>query len=156
MAEKTCRKCSITQPIAEFYPHPQMRDGHLNMCKTCSKLATKRHYREHPEHYRAYERGRANLAHRVDAREAYRKSLDGTAVLSRGKKAYVTRNPQKRAAHVAVGNALRNGRLVRQPCEKCGAEKVHAHHDDYTKPLDVRWLCNTHHIEHHKQLREVA
>lgn len=36
-------------------------------------------------------------------------------------------------------------------CEKCGAPKAHAHHDDYTKPLDVRWLCRScHGVEHRK------
>lgn len=39
-------------------------------------------------------------------------------------------------------------KLPMQPCEKCGSTtKVHRHHDDYSKPLEVRWLCH----EHHKQ-----
>ena len=47
---------------------------------------------------------------------------------------------------------IRSGKLIRQPCEVCGTnEKVEAHHDDYTKPLEVRWLCKKHHAEHHKQ-----
>lgn len=42
--------------------------------------------------------------------------------------------------------AIRSGKLVRGPCEVCGTSKrVGAHHDDYNKPLDVRWLCGTHH-----------
>ena len=45
---------------------------------------------------------------------------------------------------------IKHGKLVRQPCEICGDIKVDAHHDDYMKPLDVRWLCKKHHIEHHK------
>jgi ribosomal protein S27AE len=40
-----------------------------------------------------------------------------------------------------VGNAVRNGRLTKEPCLFCGEEKVHAHHRDYSKPLDVIWLC---------------
>jgi len=52
-------------------------------------------------------------------------------------------------AHNAVNHAISSGRMVRQPCERCGAEKVHAHHDDYSKPLEVRWLCSAcHGIEH--------
>lgn len=42
--------------------------------------------------------------------------------------------------------------MQRQPCEVCGAEKSHAHHDDYGQPLVVRWLCHSHHMEHHAML----
>jgi len=64
------------------------------------------------------------------------------------KRSWIERNPEKRAAHIVVGNAVRDGKLVKQPCEKCGAaDRVHAHHDDYSKPLDVRWLCPLHHGE---------
>lgn len=50
-----------------------------------------------------------------------------------------------------TSNAIKRGRLVRQPCEVCGAERVEAHHDDYSRPYDVRWLCKRHHDEHHMQ-----
>lgn len=53
-------------------------------------------------------------------------------------------------AHHAVQQEIRIGRLTRQPCEVCGAERVDAHHDDYSKPLDVRWLCRGHHLKHHR------
>ena len=57
----------------------------------------------------------------------------------------------QRAAHHQVEYALANGSLLREPCEVCGAEKVDAHHDDYSKPLSVRWLCRKHHLEHHRK-----
>lgn len=52
-------------------------------------------------------------------------------------------------AHKVVGNAVKDGRLVKKPCECCGDEKAEAHHDDYSKPLDVRWLCRKCHKKHH-------
>lgn len=57
---------------------------------------------------------------------------------------------ERRRAHVAAGCALAAGKLIRQPCEVCGSGRyVEAHHDDYAKPLDVRWLCKSHHRQHH-------
>jgi hypothetical protein len=54
-------------------------------------------------------------------------------------------NPEKVRAHSRVAHAVRRGDLVRQPCEECGSTETHAHHDDYSKPLEVRWLCAVHH-----------
>ena len=48
---------------------------------------------------------------------------------------------------------VKRGHVTRGCCEVCGDEKVEAHHEDYTKPLDVRWLCKLHHLQAHgKQL----
>jgi hypothetical protein len=57
------------------------------------------------------------------------------------------RFPLKAAAHAAVACASRRGTLVRQTCQVCGSARSHAHHDDYSKPLTVRWLCALHHKE---------
>lgn len=90
------------------------------------------------------------LPHRVEMREKYQQTPIGAEAMRRGKRKYIRANPEKRGAHIAVGNALRDGKLFRQPCEKCG-KRAQAHHDDYSKPLEVRWLCTTHHREHHRE-----
>lgn len=56
-------------------------------------------------------------------------------------------------ARRAVRQAVLNGTLKRLPCEVCGEPKTHGHHDDYSKPLDVRWLCPKHHVEHHNKIK---
>lgn len=48
-----------------------------------------------------------------------------------------------------TAKAIKKGIITRQPCQVCGIEKVDAHHEDYTKPLDVLWLCRLHHMQHH-------
>lgn len=67
---------------------------------------------------------------------------------------------EERRLRSRVGNATRYlvsiGALSRGPCEVCGSPKAHAHHDDYTKPREVRWLCVTHHHALHKRLRSEA
>lgn len=58
--------------------------------------------------------------------------------------------PKKRKAHKTIQNAVRAGRVVKQPCLVCGDKKSEAHHCDYNKPLDVDWLCRQHHVLWHK------
>jgi ribosomal protein S27AE len=65
------------------------------------------------------------------------------------KKIQNERYPDRVAARVAVAHAVRAGKLERLPCEACGTPKSFAHHDDYTKPLGVRWLCRPCHLKEH-------
>lgn len=56
----------------------------------------------------------------------------------------------KRHARVLMAKAIRSGDLRRGPCEKCGTtEHIHGHHTDYTQPLKVMWLCDSHHTQIH-------
>lgn len=153
---KRCFKCEVEKPRSDFYKHKEMSDGLLGKCKECTKADARNNYTLNRERYREYEKSRANLPHRIFGRREYARSEHGKAVGNKCKIAYIERNPIKRAAHIAVGNAVRDGRLIKQPCEICGDEQVHAHHDDYAKPLEVRWLCNTHHNEWHRINGEAA
>lgn len=63
---------------------------------------------------------------------------------------YNARHPEKRAAHKAVERAMERGEMIPSPCEQCGDEKSQAHHHDYSKPLDVTWLCYSCHMAHHR------
>ncbi len=65
-------------------------------------------------------------------------------------------NPEQRnKAYSIVYIATRNGTLVKQPCEHCLEVnwKSEAHHEDYSKPLEVIWLCKLHHRLKHKQIK---
>lgn len=58
---------------------------------------------------------------------------------------------RKRANARAIANVYqRRGKLKRKPCENCGAKRTEKHHDDYSKPLQVRWLCKGCHQTLHK------
>lgn len=63
-------------------------------------------------------------------------------------------NPEQHRVQVAVYRAIKAGKLVREPCEICGDPRSHAHHDDYSKPFEVRWFCALHHKLYHKYLIE--
>lgn len=60
------------------------------------------------------------------------------------------RNPEKVKAREAVYKAKKSGKLIIEPCSVCNStENIHAHHEDYSKPLDVIWLCNKCHHDKH-------
>jgi hypothetical protein len=137
---KTCFKCQKNKPVSEFYRHPKMGDGRLGKCKACTKADVTKHRNENIKKIRAYDNRRAKLPHRKELR-------------NRVNEKYFKNNPRRRRAMHAVNNAVRAGRLVRQPCQVCGSEKwIHAHHENYDKPLDVMWLCPAHHKERHKEI----
>lgn len=46
----------------------------------------------------------------------------------------------------------RRGKLIQDPCEVCGSKDSQMHHDDYSKPLEVRWFCRRHHGYLHNPL----
>lgn len=64
------------------------------------------------------------------------------------KKTCTRRDKHKEAARYRLRTELKSGRMERQPCEVCG-KKAEAHHPDYSKPLEVRWLCRKHHAMEH-------
>lgn len=61
-----------------------------------------------------------------------------------------------RRARQALSSAVRSGRLVRLPCTVCLSGKAEGHHDDYSKPLEVVWLCKEHHRQRHVYLTEAG
>ena len=66
---------------------------------------------------------------------------------------WATANPKAKWAHVALRSALRRGLLSREACEVCGEARTDGHHDDYDRPMLVRWLCRKHHRAHHSATR---
>lgn len=99
-----------------------------NGCRTCRQCAADR--------AREYRKGRA-------ARRNWSETAKQKAAESH--KRWAEKHPEKTEAHKALGYAVRKGRVSKGPCEVCGESLVHGHHDDYSKPLEVRWLCPKHH-----------
>jgi hypothetical protein len=119
---KTCADCFKEKTLKQFYKHPKTRDGRAGACKECAKARTTKRRRE------------TNYA----AQRKYESSEKGRSK----RRAYTS-------ANLSVFHAIRRGDLERKPCEVCGAETSEAHHPDYAKPLDVMWLCRSHHIQWH-------
>jgi hypothetical protein len=154
MHEKLCFKCNIVKPLSEFYKHPQMADGRLGKCKECTKKDTSKReamlskvpeWKEKELARHREKSSRARACGKVSSRE----------ICNKGQRAWYQRNKEKKYAHGCVSNALKSGKLTRQPCEVCNEPRVQAHHDDYSKPLDVKWLCVKHHAERHIELNRL-
>ena len=127
--EKTCFRCHATKPLDEFYRHPQMSDGRLGKCKECTKADVRADYASLSKTKKQKRRKRVRLYMRN-----YRKTEDQA----------------KRGARMVVCGALLCGALKKGPCEQHGPDckgRIEAHHDNYSKPLEVRWVCQWHHSQ---------
>ena len=148
---KYCRSCKTEKQKSEFGNRKASKDGLSAKCKSCQS---------------EYDKLRANNPDRVLARELYQKTDAGIEALNRARKKYAANNKgkiyevtksyrennkKKYRAHGKIAYEIKMGNLTKKPCEICGSiSNLNAHHDDYDKPLDIRWLCSKHHAEWHK------
>jgi hypothetical protein len=142
---KKCFKCNEVKELSEFYPHKKMADGHLNKCKECTKKDSEENFKrklQDPD-WQIKERERQRI------KEARRRDL-GLA-----KKYKKTPQPKekRKERYGEYLSAIKTKKLIPQPCEVCGKEKAQGHHEDYSKSLDVVWLCIRHHQDRHIHLR---
>jgi len=137
-----------------------MADGRLNFCKPCKKTEATNHRTLNIEKVRAYDRKRAQEPKSKEGRRDYaeRKKLDPefTARQAVFRKAWQERNKVKRAAHTILGNAVKDNRVSKPDnCDWCGATgKIHGHHENYDRPLEVSWLCPSCHGQRHREINE--
>ena len=120
VTEKTCTKCLQTKFLGEFNRAKKGGLGYFSRCRQCRAWDKKFLYKENPTRKRV---------HRAR---------------------YQVKNKTQHVAHNTVTRFFRNGDLSKEPCVVCGEGKVEAHHSDYRKPLDVMWLCPTHHRAWHR------
>lgn len=133
---KACSKCQACKPISEFHLNKRSKDGRQSKCKECAKANSIAHRAKNADHTRAYDKAR-----------------DKSPIRAYSLKGRVAKNlalfPERNRARLKVFSAIKSGKLKPLPCFSCGAEKVDAHHPDYSSPLDVVWLCRSHHMMVH-------
>lgn len=130
-----CKSCERHFGPNAFYA------SNLSTCKECVKARTRDRARTNPA-VQEYDRARAKTPER---------RAKTRAITTKWRQ----ENPAGYAAQTAVGNAVRDGRLAKLPCLFCASDRVHAHHRDYAKPLDVIWLCPKCHHRLHAAFPEV-
>lgn len=131
----TCRVCGEAKPRSDYYARQVRIAGDVGECKDCTRARVRRRAMTDPK-VQEYDRKRAKAPHR-------------RAAAKRVSERWNAQNKDAYRAHYLVGNAVRDGRLKKSPCLFCSALYVHAHHRDYSKPLEVIWLCpKCHHRLH--------
>ena len=125
-----CSKCKFVGDIQFFFKNNSKKTGHDNYCKKCRIIINKCDHKTYLSVIRDWQK--------KNKEKVYASS-----------KKWAENNKEKLSAHKAVSVAIRSGKLTKKDCEVCGSKKVDAHHDDYTKKLDVRWLCRFHHKQLH-------
>jgi hypothetical protein len=143
-----CNICGTSSMEANFYRHVTSR------CAECHKRKVRENRVEKIDYYRSYDAKRyKEQPHRKQMNEQYAKTPRGIEVAKRCRKKWMALNQVKRKAHILVGNAVRDGKLEKpKACQVCGKEhrRIHGHHSDYSKPLDVIWVCPPCHQEFHR------
>ena len=141
MDEKWCPKCKDNRPIEEFCKRKGTKDGLSYWCVGCREANKSNWRKNNRDKVRACDL-RFRLRHPERIRIKNRE--------------YGRNNREKRRAKQSVKYALRSGRLVRpDTCSRCGTPcKPHGHHDDYSKRLEVEWLCAVCHPIADKERRE--
>lgn len=132
-----CSLCRSEKPLAQFHSRPDRPSGFLSECDDCRRARWNSNYRVDL------------LASRAKSRAKYSKDKRPVEIKEKAK------TPAKHAAHQAVARALDAGTLVRpKECSVCGPSlhRIEAHHDDYSRPLDVQWLCASCHKHRHVEL----
>ena len=133
---RACNKCSSEKEASDFYA------SRPATCKDCVKAHVRQRARTNPK-VQEHDRARAKTEKRKE---------NARRISQRWRK----ENPDAYRAQTAVGNAIRDGKLKKEPCMFCGVTHVHAHHRDYAKPLDVIWLCPKCHHRLHGSFPEVG
>ena len=139
---KRCFKCFQVKDLSSFYVHSKMADGHLNKCKECTKKDV---------HARRHGHGREKVLEYDRAR--YKEQPHRRISAANNAREWAIKHPNRRAAQIILRNAIRGGKIFAMPCFICG-EKAEAHHPDYDRPLDVVWLCPSHHKQAHSLSRQ--
>lgn len=128
---KPCPGCGQGKSIEDFHRDRSRKDGRSTRCKDYNCKKAREWSRSNP--------GRSPIC--TYDPERYRRQKE--------------KAPEKLRARTAINNAVRRGKMTKpDACEDCGentpSRRLHAHHDDHTKPLEVKWVCVGCHGKQHR------
>ena len=142
---KFCTGCNEDKDLSLFGRDESKKDGLAYKCRACLS------------EYQRRRREGASLTRPKDWKKktqdmaAYQKAWRNAnkGYMNKKKAEWYKKNPERSKVKDAVRYALKTGKLIKLPCFICGEMNVQGHHPDYSRPLDVVWLCKEHHMEIH-------
>lgn len=158
VAMKTCNTCIESLNNDEFNKDKNTKDGLSYTCRRCTKIRKDVWLKNNPEKNSLYCR-----KYSANNPEKKRVSANKWRIENKSKQLIYNAKHYKNSKHIhkykayrLFQKALKQGRLIKLPCHICGNTKAEAHHEDYSKPLDVLWLCKRHHEDRHIELRKAG
>ena len=127
---KICSKCKINKKEKEYYHSSYFTPGH-RVCILCILKTHRKTYNSKKE--------KARNKLRADKFKIYHDN---------NRKRY----PEKYKAREITRRAVKSGKIIKKCCKICKNINTEIHHPDYTKPLNVIWLCRKHHLALHRKL----
>ena len=159
---RRCRQCNRRQGLEQDYRTKRcMPGGRDVICRWCRRSNERAYYLKNLKALRAKSRRWQRNNKSVGKRW---KKANGKKIRTTNRRLRKAR-PDRQRAYDAVARALRNGEIDREPCESCGRSpkkvngrnRIHAHHGDYSRPLEITWLCSRcHGLRHRKENSDVS
>ncbi len=144
---KQCKICRQIKPLQDFHKDRKLSDGRFNECKVCNN---NRRIRYKTIEFTNIEWRERRIQYHYDRQHLYTPNVSIEKRNEYAKKQRLKRKKENHARYLANKEYPHN-----QPCEVCGSILTERHHDDYSKPLEIRWLCKIHHEDHHKEQNKI-
>lgn len=139
-----CKKCGETDPESGFY------ESNSGTCKECVRASVRANRRLKISYYRAYDRKRYRESEERQEHCRAQGRRYSPEVKAEYQRQYRSKNKEKIQARAKTRKAMLSGKIQKSPCHFCGTtEGLEAHHEDYSKPLDVFWMCRACHSKYH-------
>ncbi len=141
MNTRYCNKCGQEKSLDDFPKNKTKPKGHGYTCKEC---------------HRVYARVRAKTPKKIAQVARWHQSEHGKEMARVRRAERYASNKERYKAKEMIERLINKGIIRRQPCVQCGKENSQGHHPDYSKPLEVVWLCQLHHSEEHRKLNNLT
>lgn len=170
---KICIICNTEFPLDLFKKDNRNPDGRAAQCKECHNRSNRAYKRRNKDRIKKYAH-EYNIKNRARLAIKYKKWVNDNRdkILRYNKECYKRNpekhiqkvlkyqalNPEKIKAHQVLRTAVKQGMVIKpEHCSNCNKPgKIEGHHDDYSKPLDVDWLCTRCHKNLNHLKKKVA